>query len=168
MGQQQLLLLVLGIVIVGLAIVVGINAFSEARVKSNADALVTDALRMSSDAQDWKQKPQIFGGSPDTTKADPDDFSALTFTALAYSGDRVCPDQVGYENVNGFYNLFPTSNGLLITASNAANQNQLYMTVTGTLEASVSLDDDLRVVGGYKLDGTPSSVTAPESCGDWE
>ena len=52
MGQQQLLLLVLGIVIVGLAVVVGIQAFSENQKKSNADALVNDAIRIASYAQD--------------------------------------------------------------------------------------------------------------------
>ena len=63
MGQQQLLLLVLGIVIVGLAVVVGINAFSENRTKSNADALVTDGLRIASDVQAWALKPGQFGGA---------------------------------------------------------------------------------------------------------
>ena len=45
MGQQQLLLLVLGIVIVGLAVVVGIQAFSENQKQSNADMMVNDAIR---------------------------------------------------------------------------------------------------------------------------
>ena len=65
MGQQQLLLLVLGIVIVGLAVVVGINAFSENRIKSNADAMVTDGLRIASDVQAWALKPTQFGGGND-------------------------------------------------------------------------------------------------------
>ena len=65
MGQQQLLLLVLGIVIVGLAVVVGINAFSENRIKSNADALVTDGLRIASDMQAWALKPTQLGGGND-------------------------------------------------------------------------------------------------------
>ncbi len=62
MGQQQLLLLVLGIVIVGLAVVVGINAFSENRIKASADALVTDGLRIASDVQAWALKPDQLGG----------------------------------------------------------------------------------------------------------
>ena len=49
MGQQQLLLLVLGIVIVGLAVVVGIQAFSENQKKANADATVNDAIRIASE-----------------------------------------------------------------------------------------------------------------------
>lgn len=62
MGQQQLLLLVLGIVIVGLAVVAGINAFSENQKKSNKDALVTEAFRLATDAQAWKLKPEQYGG----------------------------------------------------------------------------------------------------------
>lgn len=57
MGQQQLLLLVLGIVIVGLAVVVGIQAFSENQKQANADQMVNDAIRIASDAQAWKLKP---------------------------------------------------------------------------------------------------------------
>ena len=45
MGQQQLLLLVLGIVIVGLAVVVGIQAFSENQRKANADAMTIPRTR---------------------------------------------------------------------------------------------------------------------------
>ncbi len=62
MGQQQLLLLVLGIVIVGLAVVAGINAFQENQLKSNKDALVNEAVRIATDIQAWKLKPAAFGG----------------------------------------------------------------------------------------------------------
>ena len=55
MGQQQLLLLVLGIVIVGLAVVVGIQAFGENQRKANNDALINDGIRIASDAQAWAQ-----------------------------------------------------------------------------------------------------------------
>src|SRR5690554_5459445 len=45
MGQQQLLLLVLGIVIVGLAVVVGIQAFGENQKKANSDAPANAGVR---------------------------------------------------------------------------------------------------------------------------
>jgi len=95
MGQQQLLLLVLGIVIVGLAVVVGINAFGENDKKSNADAMVTDALRIASDCQAWDLKPGQFGGALATeTLAD------CTFDEVGY------PNSSGtYTNVNGDYAL---------------------------------------------------------------
>ena len=95
MGQQQLLLLVLGIVIVGLAVVVGINAFGENDKKSNADAMVTDALRIASDCQAWDLKPGQFGGSLATeTLAD------CSFDEIGYPNSGST-----YTNVNGDYTL---------------------------------------------------------------
>ena len=62
MGQQQLLLLVLGIVIVGLAVVAGINAFEENQQKSSEDALTNEAFRLASDAKAWYNKPEQYAG----------------------------------------------------------------------------------------------------------
>ena len=42
MGQQQLLLIVLGTIIVGVAVVVGINMFTTGAVNSERDALILD------------------------------------------------------------------------------------------------------------------------------
>jgi hypothetical protein len=68
MGQQQLLLLVLGIVIVGIAVVAGIQAFSEGKDKADRDAMVTDAMRVISDIQAWKLKPAAFGGGAEVKR----------------------------------------------------------------------------------------------------
>lgn len=62
MGQQQLLLLVLGIIAVGIAVIVGINAFSKNRTLANADALVTDGMRLVSTIQAWALTPVQMGG----------------------------------------------------------------------------------------------------------
>ena len=105
MGQQQLLLLVLGIVIVGLAVVVGINAFSENRIKSNADAGVTDALRVTSDVQAWALKPGQFGGMNEATLAAAATAGSILFTAIGY------PASAGgtYSNVNGDFTISTTN-----------------------------------------------------------
>ncbi len=84
MGQQQLLLLVLGIVIVGLAVVVGIQAFSENQKKANADALVNDAIRIASDAQAWMLKPTAFGGGGNSC-ATTCDWTGADFAQLGYA-----------------------------------------------------------------------------------
>ena len=99
MGQQQLLLLVLGVVIVGLAVVVGINAFSENQKQANADAMVTDALRIASDIQAYAAKPDQFGGGGGWTAVS-DSPGDLDF------GDDLGYDENGdgdYENPNGTY-----------------------------------------------------------------
>ena len=170
MGQQQLLLLVLGIVIVGIAILVGINAYSENSVKSNWDSLLQDALRIASDAQAWKAKPELFGGSPDVTKADQKDFTGMDFLQLAYSGSLV-GDGPGaangcYVNVNGVYQVYPAATGVEIRGTNLSNQNAISVFVDGGLESDIDLDGSLSLKGGFDSLGTEIAVDASYFSGD--
>lgn len=136
MGQQQLLLLVLGIVIVGLAVVVGIQAFSENQKKANADALVNDAIRIASDAQAWRLKPAAFGGGASDT-----DWTNVSLQQLGYEvGDNdSTPGVAGaaeYENLNGIFSVAGGAE-LVITGTSyetdgTTQLNQVVVTVTGT------------------------------------
>ncbi len=126
MGQQQLLLLVLGIVIVGLAVVVGIQAFSENQKKANADALVNDAIRIASDAQAWMLKPTAFGGGNNSC-ATTCDWSGVSFAQLGY------PVTSGaYSNLNGSFTVAASGATLTITSTSTANGNQVTVALTGT------------------------------------
>lgn len=69
MGQQQLLLIVLGVVIVGIAIIAGITAYTQNNKKSDLDGLIHEAMRVASDLQAMGQKPEQFGGFLDTDPA---------------------------------------------------------------------------------------------------
>ncbi|MEM1055096.1 MAG: hypothetical protein AAGI52_06185 [Bacteroidota bacterium] len=120
MGQQQLLLLVLGIVIVGLAVVVGIQAFSENQEKANEDARVNDGVRIASDVQAWALKPAAFGGNGGTL-ATPDFADNLGYDEDA-NGD--------YANPNGVYDLGDITNGTMITATNP-NGDAVYVLICG-------------------------------------
>ena len=62
MGQQQLLLIVLGVIIVGVAVVVGIQMFSESAESANIDAVSTELLNYASAAQQYYAKPTGMGG----------------------------------------------------------------------------------------------------------
>jgi hypothetical protein len=62
MGQQQLLLLVLSTVIVGLATVAGIQAFSENQQQATQDALVQRAITIGNDVLAAHNEPSQFGG----------------------------------------------------------------------------------------------------------
>ena len=62
MGQQQLLLLVLATVIVGLATVAGIQAFDQGQTRANQDALTNTAVKIASDIQAKTEEPSQFGG----------------------------------------------------------------------------------------------------------
>ena len=62
MGQQQLLLIGLGIIIVGVAIIDGINIFSATSVQANRDALISDMIAIASMAQEFYRKPTALAG----------------------------------------------------------------------------------------------------------
>ena len=140
MGQQQLLLLVLGIVIVGLAVVVGIQAFSENMKKANSDALVNDAIRIASDIQAWKLKPAAFGGGAGA------DFDDVTWAQLGYTVNA----SSNYENMNGVFQLITTTEGQVSIQANSltdsGNNNQVLVVVDGTtptdIETTVSTVSD--------------------------
>ena len=66
MGQQQLLLILLAIIIVGLAVVVGISLFSANSAASNRDAVVTDLANLGSLAQLYHRKAIANGGGGNT------------------------------------------------------------------------------------------------------
>jgi len=62
MGQQQLLLIVLGVIIVGIAVVVGINVFTASSLQANNNAVISDLQTIGSMAQQWYRKPVAMGG----------------------------------------------------------------------------------------------------------
>lgn len=66
MGQQQLLLIVLGVIIVGIAIVVGINLFTAGAEEANKDGITADLVNLASLAQQHYRKPAAMGGGDNT------------------------------------------------------------------------------------------------------
>ena len=62
MGQQQLLLIVLGVIIVGIAVVVGINLFNANAEEAAKDGVVSDATNLGAMAQQHYKKPAAMGG----------------------------------------------------------------------------------------------------------
>ena len=145
MGQQQLLLLVLGIVIVGLAVVVGIQAFGENQKKSNADAMVNDGVRIASDVQAWKLKPAAFGGG-----ATASGFTGATLQALGYQLNTSSQ----YQNLNGTWAVSGTPGASFVVVGCSANTfgtpaqyNRVSITVSGT-----------------NPDNITTAVTSPTSC----
>ena len=62
MGQQQLLLLILGVIIVGLAIAVGLSLFSAQSIQSNKDAIINDLNNLGAYCYQFKIRPLSMGG----------------------------------------------------------------------------------------------------------
>ncbi|WP_412061682.1 hypothetical protein [Rubrivirga sp. IMCC45206] len=135
MGQQQLLLLVLGIVIVGLAVVVGIQAFAENKVQANLDSLVVDGVRIAADVQAWSLKPSTFGG-PGTGE----DWTDATFQRLGYPPpvDATGTCTTGsYLTENGCYAI---ADGVIQGVGFdgvAVNNNRVRVDVTGQRPESI-------------------------------
>ena len=66
MGQQQLLLIILGVIIVGIAIAVGLSLFSAQSVQSNKDAMINDINNLAANAYQYYIRPTSMGGGGGT------------------------------------------------------------------------------------------------------
>ncbi len=62
MGQQQLLLIVLGIIIVGIAVYIGINLFSVNAVEAKRNNVTNELVNLASMAQGYYMRPTTMGG----------------------------------------------------------------------------------------------------------
>ena len=62
MGQQQLLLIILGVIIVGIAIAVGLSLFSAQSIQANKDAIINDLNNIAAHAYQFKIRPSSMGG----------------------------------------------------------------------------------------------------------
>jgi type II secretory pathway pseudopilin PulG len=62
MGQQQLLLIILGVIIVGIAIAVGLSLFSAQSIQSNKDAIINDLNNIAAQAYQYRIRPSSMAG----------------------------------------------------------------------------------------------------------
>ena len=62
MGQQQLLLIVLGVIIVGIAIIMGINLFQANAVDAKRNNVTNELVNLAAMAQQHYLKPKALGG----------------------------------------------------------------------------------------------------------
>jgi len=117
MGQQQLLLLVLAAIIVGISVVVGMNMFSESSDQANIDAIRQDLITVSSQAQAWYKRPSMMGGGGNQ-------FTGLDFTKMSFPSDSTTNSDKTAHNVNGSYELTSVqSDSVTIVATPAIAEN---------------------------------------------
>jgi len=62
MGQQQLILIMLGVIIVGIAIAVGIGLFQGTSVNANKNAIINDLMNIGQYANRYRLRPEPLGG----------------------------------------------------------------------------------------------------------
>ena len=142
MGQQQLLLIILGVVIVGIAIAVGLQLFQAGAVDSNQDAMINDIMNISANADQWRIRPvSMGGGDGQFTNAIGEKLEAndrLMETANAsYSVEVVA----GTETTSGSVTITGESNQgygtVILTYDPDAETEALRYTWTGTHEGGI-------------------------------
>lgn len=62
MGQQQLLLLILGVCVVGVAISVGIISLQDAATPDNREIMIGELRELARAAQSYYRRPFVYGG----------------------------------------------------------------------------------------------------------
>jgi len=117
MGQQQLLLIVLGVIVVGIAIAVGVTMFQSNAIESNRQAVISDLVNYASKAQRFYRTPSQLGGGSQSF----DDF-------------YISPIDTG--NANGSYSsgtTAPSGTGFVAgsTTKVASSSGTVYLTGCG-------------------------------------
>jgi hypothetical protein len=90
MGNQQLLIIVIAMVIMGIAVAVGVTMFRDSAKSSNRDQLAVDCVHYGVRAQAYYRRPATFGGGGTS-------FKGLTMAKIASP----------VTNMNGTYTLDP-------------------------------------------------------------
>lgn len=118
MGQQQLLLIVLGVIIVAIAVVVGITVFSGQNVNSNRDAVTSDLTTIANLAQTYYRKPASLAGGGST-------FTGFTIpTSMASNANGTYTATVAAQTVT------LVGKGKYTVTSGGTDTVQVSMTVT--------------------------------------
>jgi hypothetical protein len=84
MGQQQLLLLVLCVVTLGVAATIGLSLFSDAQRSSSEDALIQEGISLVTALQVWKATASSYGGGQESVGYADASFAAIGKSQAAY------------------------------------------------------------------------------------
>ena len=104
MGQQQLLLIILGVIIVGIAIAVGLSLFSAQSVQSNRDAIINDLNNLAAQAYQFRIRPTSMGGGQG-------DYTTFTIPVKMRT------------NENATYVATPSAASITVVATSGQNAN---------------------------------------------
>jgi hypothetical protein len=134
MGQQQLLLIILGVIIVGVAVVVGITMFEDNAIDQNRSAVIADLTTLGAKAQQFYAKPISLNGGGNSFDKGGNGGQGLTADATGLS---FLASTEFTNNANGTYTIktagTPTQivlHGVGKVAIDATNFPEYDMTVT--------------------------------------
>ncbi|MBN1447596.1 MAG: hypothetical protein JXA28_06665 [Bacteroidetes bacterium] len=135
MGTQQLLQIVLGVIVIAIGVVVGINIFDANAQESSKDAITEDCLLLASAAQGYYYKPAYMGGGD----------NSFENIAIADCGMNAAGNEQTGENTNAIYVI--TGSGSLFTVSATSNSGDERTVV---LTCDMSQPGDNRISISYK------------------
>ncbi|MDX1546509.1 MAG: hypothetical protein R3247_05960 [Rhodothermales bacterium] len=109
MGQQQILILVLTIVIVSIAVYIGIDLFDRTMRQKHIDLLVNHTVMVASEAIAWKTKGSPFlGGGGSYLELDTDGMNKLLMTENRLPGTvRITRATVSEVDVVAVSDVYP-------------------------------------------------------------
>jgi hypothetical protein len=134
MGTQQLLLIVLGVIIVGIAVVVGINIFGSNAEQANKDAITQDCLRITAAAQGYYRKPAMLGGGDNS-------FTDIQITDCGMSEGA---STTSGENVNATYVITGALDAFSVIGTSLSEDGKAV-----TVACNMALAEDLRISVDY-------------------
>jgi len=104
MGQQQILLIILGVITAGIAAAIGIIMFQDYAVDENRSSVVADLTALASTAQQYYDKPICIGGGGKS-------FAGLTADA---TGLGILASTSFTDNLNGTYTIKTAGNATTV------------------------------------------------------
>ncbi len=173
MGNQQLLLLVLGTIIAGLAVAAGASAFEAKRQKAAMELDQVALMDLAAKAQTWKMKPRVLGGGDHTPKQNFADMSVADlgvssaehlFAGLGEAGGETSVDKDVVQTQDGTcYHVRKNEEGLTISTLKESCEKSDWSSsifVKGTTPADITWlsRDDITTMAGGSL-GLASSGT---------
>jgi hypothetical protein len=121
MGTQQILLIVLSVVVVGIAVAVGITMFQNQAVNSARQSIMSDMNNFAAQAMAWYKMPQSMGGAGQV--------AAITDTELPSLRDYLGfteGDGSQLENENAVYSLdVGDANATTVTFTSVAKETAI-------------------------------------------
>lgn len=134
MGTQQILLIVLSVIIVGIAVAVGITMFNAQAANSNRQAVVGDLNNLAASALAFYKTPTTHGGGGNSWSADVDNVGNWLGYSYSTSTNTL-------STGNGSYVLSVSGDVLTIvgtgneTGNDGSTDVQATITVTGATSA---------------------------------
>lgn len=119
MGSQQMLLLIVGVLMIGLMISIGVIMFGDGAAASNRDAIANDLTAYASKAQVYQKKPKCLGGGGNAftgfaLASTAQNNQNGAFTVSGATGTQVTIEGVGIEV--GYDRTHPVKVAVLVRA----------------------------------------------------